>query len=117
LDLEIDDKNVLQPDLVFLTSDHPNYRSNLPRISAPPTLVIEVHSPSTKRRDLTIKPRLYAKYGIQHLWNVDCETQTVEVFDLVGGSFVSRLRISSPESISVGTPFEGLTINLRDLFR
>jgi Uma2 family endonuclease len=45
-----------------------------------PELVIEVGSPSTRKRDETIKRRLYEKSGVSEYWVVDPELDVVRVY-------------------------------------
>jgi Uma2 family endonuclease len=45
-----------------------------------PDLVVEIASPSTRKRDETIKRRLYLKAGAQEYWVVDPELDVVRVY-------------------------------------
>ena len=41
-------------------------------------LAIEVHSPSTARRDRGVKRRLYQREGVPEYWIVDCDARCIE---------------------------------------
>ena len=56
-------------------------------IDAAPDLVVEILSPGTRRRDLTTKRELYARFGVQEYWIVDPEARTVTVLALVGDKY------------------------------
>ena len=56
-------------------------------IEAPPLLVVEILSPSTRRQDRGIKADRYAQLGVPHYWIVDPEQQTVECFRLGVGVY------------------------------
>lgn len=42
-----------------------------------PRLIIEIHSPSTRRRDLVHKRNFYMEVGIEEYWMLDPENQTL----------------------------------------
>jgi Uma2 family endonuclease len=56
-------------------------------IEGAPDLVIEILSPGTRRRDLTTKRELYARFGVREYWPVDPDKRTVEVLALVGDGY------------------------------
>jgi Uma2 family endonuclease len=47
-----------------------------------PDWVCEILSPSTSRTDRAIKMPVYAREGVAHLWLVDPDAQTLEVYAL-----------------------------------
>ena len=79
-DVVIDDGNVLQPDVCVLRSV-PALDSHDVRI---PVLVFEVLSPSTERRDRTIKAAKYVAAGVQEVWLLDPRRKTVQIRDRAG---------------------------------
>jgi len=40
-------------------------------VQGTPALVVEILSPSTRKRDEQIKRRLYARFGVREYWVVD----------------------------------------------
>lgn len=67
---------VVQPDIVYVRPE----RTGIVRdsgIHGPPDLVIEILSPSTGERDLTIKRRLYATHGVVEYWIVAPEERVI----------------------------------------
>ncbi len=75
-DVAIDEVNVFQPDIVVLAQ--PPARSDQSYVGTP-SFVIEVLSPSTAERDRTIKAHRLLEIGVQEVWLVDPEAQTVEL--------------------------------------
>lgn len=77
---------VLQPDMMFIS----NARLSIIRwgqyIQGAPDLVVEVLSPSTTRRDRTVKRDLYARHGAREYWIADIVARTIEVHVAQGGS-------------------------------
>ncbi|HEY0097110.1 MAG TPA: Uma2 family endonuclease, partial [Archangium sp.] len=52
-----------------------------------PDWVCEVISPSTRALDRKAKPPVYARAGVRHLWLVDPDAHTLEVFRLEGAHY------------------------------
>jgi Uma2 family endonuclease len=75
----------VQPDIVFISKDR-RERLTKPGISGPPDLVIEIGSPSTAKRDRSVKKKLYERQGVPQYWFVDPETDVVEVWDFAAGA-------------------------------
>ena len=78
--------NVVEPDVIFIRSDH------LDRLGAkypegPPDLVVEISSPSTRRLELVGKRELYQRFGVPEYWYVDLQVERVEVYVLEEGRY------------------------------
>jgi Uma2 family endonuclease len=70
-----EDPNVVQPDIVVICDvDKVNEKNKYEGI---PTLVVEVLSPSTKRKDLVTKLNLYMKSGVSEYWIVNLEDKSI----------------------------------------
>ena len=80
-----------------------------------PDLVIEILSPSTSRRDKTIKHSLYEEAAVREYWIVDPKSRTVEVYILQNGVYGSSIKYSEADTIAVHV-LEGCTIELCDVF-
>ncbi len=86
IDIRLTPDNVLNPDIIFISRDRLHIVG--PKtIDAAPDLVVEILSPGTRRRDLTVKRDLYARFGVQEYWIVDPDARTVEVLERVGNGF------------------------------
>lgn len=71
---------VVQPDIVFVSRDRLAIIKE--RIWGAPDLVVEIASPSTARRDRTIKVGWYRQYGVRECWLIDVRSRSVEVIEL-----------------------------------
>ncbi|MFC5401631.1 Uma2 family endonuclease [Cohnella soli] len=78
LDVILSDTEVRQPDLIFI---HRSRKSIITKrgIDGVPDVVVEVLSPSTRRRDRRDKIIAYAKYGVPEYWIVDPDSYTIEL--------------------------------------
>ena len=74
---EDDDKTLVQPDL-FITCDRSKIVNG--RIKGAPDFVLEVLSPSTKKKDFSIKLKKYVEAGVREYWLVDQDNQKVVVY-------------------------------------
>ena len=88
-----DKYTVVQPD-VMVVCDPAKLRRGY--CEGAPDLVVEILSPSTRRRDLMIKHAKYAAAGVREYWIVDIDTQTVVVYDFEHEAL--------PHIIGFGTP-------------
>lgn len=83
LDVKLDTKNVVQPDLIFISTGNTNYKNTTETIIiGAPDLVLEIVSPYSVRRDYYTKLKTYEKYSIKEYWIVDPANEVVEVFSL-----------------------------------
>ena len=80
-----------------------------------PKLVVEILSPSTKRRDIDRKlPEYRALPGLRHILYVDPEGEIVSLFTRTGPRAWNETEFSDGEQIDL-TEF-GLTLNWPDIF-
>jgi Uma2 family endonuclease len=86
IDLILSDRTVVQPDLVYLT---PGQMATLSDrgIEAPPTLVVEILSPSTREIDRGVKVEIYARHDLPWYWIVDPEARRIEAYRLASGAY------------------------------
>lgn len=85
-DVYLDERNVCQPDILFIS------KGNLHLVAADglhgaPDLIIEILSPSSVRYDLEIKRGVYERHGVKEYWVVDPATRIAQGFFLVNGIF------------------------------
>ena len=105
VDFVIDDHNVLVPDVVVL--ERPPAAGQ--RVLEEALLVAEVLSPSTARRDRTVKTELYLGAGVREVWLIDAGARTIE------------LRTADVEvacnDVAASAAVAGFEIAVQDLFR
>lgn len=83
LDVRLSDRTVLQPDLVVARREQAGDHG----IEGVPLLVVEVLSPSTRRRDLVDKRRILERAGCAHYWVLDPDEASLRAWSLVEGRY------------------------------
>jgi Uma2 family endonuclease len=82
-----------------------------------PDLVIEIGSPSTRKRDETIKRRLYERANVAENWVVDPDIDVIRVYRRVGDRFAKPVELNAEASDVIGTPLlPGLELPLARIF-
>ncbi len=112
MDLYVDETNVLQPDIIFVSKEK-SYIIGETRINRSPDLVIEIISPSTETRDREIKKKIYANAEIQEYWIADPAAKEIEVYLLGDEGYLLSGRYD--ERFTSNT-FPGLFISLSGIF-
>lgn len=72
--LDCDDKTIVQPDFMIICDKEKIWKD---RIYGAPDFVVEVLSPSTKKRDTDIKLVKYKNAGVREYWIVDTDKERV----------------------------------------
>lgn len=90
-DVLLSDHDVLVPDIVVVTD-----RSLMTAraVEGPPTIAVEILSPSNVRHDRVRKAERYATFGVPHYWIVDPQAKTLECYRNTDGTFVEVVRCS-----------------------
>ena len=113
-DVLLSESDVFQPDILFVQTARTHIITER-ACEGPPDLVVEVLSPSTRRRDLELKHDRYAHFGVRGYWIADPETRTVLVLELVNGEYVERGTFGIGDEID--TPLiPGLIIPVAQVF-
>jgi Uma2 family endonuclease len=97
---------ILQPDVIFLARERLQAMSAR-AIEGPPTLAVEILSPSTSLVDRTVKRDLYAHYGVPYFWLVDLEARHLEARVLRGGRYGAAMLVSGTAPVDL-PPFANL---------
>lgn len=108
--------DIVEPDIMVLLNDRFDVITKR-NIKGAPTLVVEVLSPSTSKRDRTLKRGLYEYTGVSEYWIVDAGRNTVDVFRLTKRKFAKPEKLSRRGGdILVTTLLPGFGLPLAELF-
>jgi Uma2 family endonuclease len=110
-----DDKiyTVVQPDICVICD--PKKLDDRGCIGAP-DLVVEIHSPSTARRDMNEKLELYEEAGVKEYWVVFPKDRALTVFLLQPDGFYNPGTTYEYDAKVPVSIFKGLEIDLKELF-
>ena len=110
--------DIVEPDLIFVAPDQFDILTDQ-NIQGTPALVIEILSPSTRKRDQGIKRRLYERCGVREYWVVDSATASVTILRRhPDGSFSTLSQLTASACDMLRTPLlPGWSLALARLFR
>lgn len=83
--VDLDENNYLIPDLLVVCDRN---KITDRGINGTPDFVVEVLSPSTKRKDITVKKDLYERFGVKEYWIISPKEESIEVYILQDGKYV-----------------------------
>ena len=107
--------NIIVPDLAGWRRDKFPEHEDHNWISVAPDWVCEIISPSTAKVDKADKLPIYAKHGVSHLWLIDPDVKTLDVFRLESGKWLF-LGTSAENDCIRAEPFLDIEIALGDLW-
>ena len=114
-DVVLSDTDVVQPDLLFVSSDRAHLLSSGENVRGAPDLVIEILSPATAGRDRGYKRALYAKHGVAEYWLVDPSAETVRIHRLHGRALVVARTLRREQTLR-SPLLPGFALDLEDVF-
>lgn len=116
IDVVLNELNVVQPDLVFISNAKINLITEA-NIQGAPDLLVEILSPSTRKTDEVIKRKLYDRFAVTEYWVVDPELDAIKIYrrDETGFARVAELSLEQQDDLT--TPLlPGWVLSLQKLF-
>jgi Uma2 family endonuclease len=118
LDVVLSNHDVVEPDLLYLSNERAAQTMTPANIRGVPELVVEIASKGTRRRDETIKRRLYERVGVAEYWVVDPAIDVVRVYTQESAGPRRPIELSRETSDVLTTPLlPGLQLPLTRIFR
>ena len=114
-DVILDDYNVVEPDVLFIRTEHFHIITEA-HVEGAPDLVVEVLSPGTQDRDRGVKAHAYAQFGVEEYWIVDPENQTLTIYRLTAGHYQESGPYESGATIT-SPVFPGIPLTVERLFQ
>ncbi|HEX5761040.1 MAG TPA: Uma2 family endonuclease [Thermoanaerobaculia bacterium] len=115
-DVVFSPSNVVEPDLLFVSRERLGLLTEQ-NVQGAPDLVIEVLSPSTRKRDEGIKRQLYDRMGVREYWLVEPSFETIEVFRRIEGALRRVAELAAESGDVLTTPLlPGLEIPVAEIF-
>ena len=117
-DVVLSPSDVVEPDLLYASNARRAQIVTKANLQGSPELVVEIGSPSTRRRDETLKRALYERAGVSEYWVVDPELDAVRVYRRIGDRFARPLELSlEGRDILTTSLLPGLALPLNEIFR
>lgn len=91
-----DRRTIVQPDVFILCDPDKRRRWG---IKGAPDFVLEILSPSTRRKDMTVKYNKYKSCGVREYWMLDVEKQRLIICDLENGGEERILPLAGKEGL------------------
>ncbi len=115
IDVYLDEENVFQPDLVYISKKRASIVTDK-GIEGAPDLVVEILFPTTAYYDLRAKFDLYEKKGVQEYWIVDPIQRRCEIYELEKGKYVKTADVTEKGNVS-SKVLKGFEISLEEMFK
>lgn len=116
-DVILSNFDVVEPDLLYISRQRLAEIETSPWVKGAPNLVVEIGSPATRKRDATVKRRLYERFGVEEYWVVDPELDTIDVYRSVDGRYQRTSQLTAEQSDVLTTPLlPGLELALVKIF-
>ena len=117
LDVLFTQFDVVEPDLMYMSNERAAEILTAKHVSGTPEIIVEIGSPSTRKRDETIKRRLYERSGVAEYWVVDPELEVIRVYRIEEGRFGRPEELSRDAGDVLTTPLlPGADIPLQRVF-
>jgi Uma2 family endonuclease len=114
MDVHLDEKNIFQPDLLFVTNERKEIIKDW--IFGAPDLVVEIISKGSEKDDRERKMEVYGKHNVLEYWLISPENQQVEVFENKKGKLVLKAKLTATDTLT-SKVLPGLKIPLGSLFQ
>ena len=109
--------DVVEPDLLYLSNERASRVVTQTSVQGAPNLIIEILSKSTRRRDRTIKQRLYECSAVDEYWMVDPVTASIRILRQRAGRFAAAADLRADAGDVLTTPLlPEFTVPLAEIF-
>ncbi|MBQ7920464.1 MAG: Uma2 family endonuclease [Lachnospiraceae bacterium] len=98
LQLDCNDKTMMLPDFMILC-DKKKWNNRV--IYGAPDFVLEILSPSTRKKDLNLKHRKYLNAGVREYWIVDPKEKRLITYDFENGENVASYPFTEVVGLSI----------------
>ena len=116
LDVVFSHFDVVEPDLLYVSTARSEVLTKA-NVQGAPDLVVEIGSPSTRRRDEKLKHQLYERFNVTEYWVVDPDIDVVRVYRIENGKYTRVQELSLDHGDVLTTPLlPGLGLPLSEVF-
>ena len=113
-DVAINEHNICQPDLLFVSNQRRHIFDGH-GVTGAPDVVVEVLSDSTRQRDLNVKLPVYARNGVREIWVADLRAETV-VKHIGDAETLTSETVYTANDVLTSEAMPGVSIDLAPIF-
>lgn len=97
--VHLSDENFVEPDVIYV---RPRSMHKIERafMRGAPDILVEVSSPSTRRRDVGVKLRIYERFGVPEYWFVDLDADVIEVRRIEDGHYPEPIQLNRGDTLT-----------------
>ena len=114
-DVYLDNENVVQPDILFISKERINIIGKK-NVQGAPDLIIEILSEGNAYRDTIQKKKLYARFGVKEYWIIAPEDAMVEVYQLKSEGEYQLYKTYIKKGIIESFILSGMQVDLKEIF-
>lgn len=105
------------PDVVIIRNERWDNVTSEQRVTAAPDIVVEILSPGAenRRRDLQLKRKLYAKYGVAEYWIVDNQDRSITIYRLENQGLENFITLRD-DDVLTSPLLPGFELTVRSIF-
>lgn len=115
LEDDVDGLSVVQPDLIFVSKEREHIITPA-NVQGAPDLVVEVLSPSSRRRDWQDKLKLYERHGVSEYWLIDPDSRMAWIMRLRDGRLAMH-RACCEGDVAESAVIENFFVSMDAIFR
>lgn len=90
------------PDLIYVSRERTEILQD--QVRGAPDLVVEILSPSTRKRDDQLKRQVYDRAGVREYWIVDPELESIKIHRRTADTFPRAAELSREAGDVLTTP-------------
>ena len=114
LEDDVDGLSVVQPDIIFVSKEREHIITPA-NIQGAPDMVVEILSPSSRRRDWRDKLDLYERHGVREYWLIDPESRMLWIMRLRDGRLGIH-RVCCEGDAAESAALEGFSVGVDAIF-
>lgn len=116
IDVILSETNVVQPDILMIHRSRQHIVAER-GIEGAPDLVVEILSPSSRKRDKVTKLKLYGRSGVPEYWIIDTEARTMEQFRLIDDERYELINLFERTDKVASDKLPCVSFTISDIFR
>ena len=115
MDVYFDKNNVVQPDLLYISSERLNIIEDNRKIKGAPDLLVEILSDSNTTKEMNFKKHLYEDFEVREYWLINLKKQTLVQYENTAEGWIPRKILGINDTLNA-IALPNFALNLNDIF-